>query len=226
MYNKTKEMEDQEMKHYIVDYWKICGLDIERPVWRTEIRICAGGKTIKEFERDEIFSFSISDIVTQETLEQMFHTYAAKYFRFVKRDHHVKAQQMIPLKLLSSISTPKMRPKRATKDKNSSRMHKIIINNLNSHLYENSKLESQDIVQSIEKVKEYFISAYRLEKWNNEQDVDHGPPGAEIDYKKAYSHFSSDIAERAAESYKSLIDKIQKYRQKKQDENNERHQDP
>jgi predicted Zn-dependent protease len=144
---------------------------------------------------------------------------------------------MIALKLLSTDNEIKMRPKRVTNTKNYTRMHKIIINNLNAHLYETAKIDAQ-VYNSIEYVKKYFVNAYGLEKWDQEQDArltlkqetnDHVDKEQQekIDrstgkyYTDHYQHFASDVARRAAEAFKNIEEQIKKYKQRREDEQNE-----
>ena len=216
IYNKSKELQDKESKPYITDYWKLCGLDLDKPVWRTEIRIQAGGKNLKELRSDRLFTLSIDDLVTQETIEQMFHAYANKYCRFVVRDHHAKAQQMNELKLFSTDNEIIMRPKRATKTKNATRMHKIMINNLDKQIYENA-VEDNLIIHNLAYIRDYYLNAYGLEKWHKEQEerIRHqeqaNDPNEIRDkeyYRQNYSHFADEVAKRAAHARKMIEEQL------------------
>ena len=169
IYDKTKELKEQTMKHYIVDYWKMCGIDPEKKVWRTEIRIQSGGKSLKNMQSGHLFNLSINDLVTQETIEQMFHVYAAKYCRFVIRDYHTKAQQMNELRLFSYDNVIRLRPKRLTTSKDYTRMQKIMINNLDKHIAENAR-EDNEFTEYLEEVRDYYLASYRLEKWHEEKN--------------------------------------------------------
>jgi hypothetical protein len=228
IYNKSQEMVDVEMKHYIMDYWRVCGLDLNRPVYRTEIRINNQGRGIEELETGVLFSLSLDDLVTQSTIEHMFHTYAHKYCRFYVRDYHVKAQQMERLKIFAPMDKINLRPKRLTHKKNYTRMHKVMINNLARHIYENAA-EGTTLTGYLEKVKDYFIEAYGLERWAEKQgifeaNISAAAKAKEDDlreyqerrdgsyYLNKYAHYASDTARRAAEMRKSIDDRIDRER--------------
>lgn len=229
IYNKTKELNEVKMKPYIVDYWKLCGLDVDSNVWRVEIRIQANGKNLKEVKSGRLFSLSLDHLITQETIEQMFHDYAAKYCRFVKRDYHAKAQQMIELKLFSTDNEIILRPRRITGVQDSTRMHKIMINNIDKHIFENAKRENY-MVASLEAIRDYYLKAYGLEKWHKEKEdrekykidekrgrneakeaIDNDiEPGTTKFYRTYYAYLSDDIAARAAEARKAIEDEIKR----------------
>lgn len=225
LYNKTKELNDVKMKHYIVDYWKKCGLNTEKDVWRIEIRIVNGGKSVKNLKTGETFNLSMDELMTQELIEQLFHDYAKKYFRFFYRGTQKKVQQMKEIKLFPLNNITILKPQRITKEKDFTRMHKITVNWIDKNIYENANLDNV-IVREMEAVRNYFISAYGMEKWYKEhqeqstynQEITNNrqkDPGQTIQdkYKITFKGLSNQVAERAAKLRKQIEEEIIKIKE-------------
>lgn len=121
LYNKTKELREVKMKHYIYNTWVANGLDVDRDVWRLEIRIQSAGKELVNLSTGEAFRLQIQDCLFQEQLEMLFCSYAAKYFKFYKFTFHAKLQNNQLLRVLSCSNKPVMRPKRFQSKKDYSR---------------------------------------------------------------------------------------------------------
>lgn len=209
LYDKSKELREVKMKHYIVDKWKDAGLDTEKPVYRIEIRIVNEGKSIKNLKTGERFSLSMNDLVTQELLEQLFHDYTRKVFRFYHRRDITHIQRMKEVKIFSLTNQTLVRPMRHAKRKDYTRMHKITLNWLEKNIAENAR-QDNIIVHELEKVREYFLSAHGMEKWNKEREDEeeyrktagerHVQTAQEY-YKKKFAGLSSEVAKRAAEQW-------------------------
>ena len=209
LYDKSKELKEVKMKHYIVDRWIDAGLDTSRPVYRIEIRIVNEGKSIKNLKTGEHFTLSMNDLVTQELLEQLFHDYAKKVFRFYHRKDISKIQRMKEVKIFSLTNQTLIRPMRHAKRKDYTRMHKITINWLEKNIAENARQDNV-IVHELEKVLEYFVSAHGMEQWYKEREDEdeyrktagerHIQTTQEY-YKKKFAGLSSDIAKRASEQW-------------------------
>lgn len=216
IYDKSKELREVKMKHYIVDTWKAAGLDIERPVYRIEIRIVNEGKSLQNLKTGEKFTLSMNDLVTQELIEQLFHDYMKKKFRFYHRRDIQKIQQMKEVKLFSLTNKPVHRPKRNTKRKDYTRMTKIVINELEKHIAENSKSENM-LTHELERVHEYLVQTYQMEKWVKERE-DEGyyletmGKRSEMSvteyYKQRYAGISGVVAKRAAERRTRIEEQI------------------
>lgn len=209
LYDKSKELREVKMKHYIVDRWKDAGLDTDRPVYRIEIRIVNEGKSIKNLKTGERFSLSMNDLVTQELLEQLFHDYTRKVFRFYHRRDITHIQRMKEVKIFCLTNQTLVRPMRHTKRKDYTRMHKITLNWLEKNIAENAR-QDNIIVHELEKVHEYFLMAHGMEKWNKEredQDEYRKNAGerhiktAQEYYKDKFAGLSSETAKRAAEEW-------------------------
>lgn len=225
VYNKSQELREVKMKHYITEYWKDCGLDLERDVWRIEIRIVNGGKSMKNLKTGETFNLSMDELITQETIEQLFHDYAKKYFRFFYRGTQKKVQQMKEIPLFSLANKTVLRPKRLTKSKDYTRMHKITINWMDKNIYENAKLDNV-IVREMVAVKDYYIKAYGMEKWYKEKR-EHDSYNQEISthsaetqaetiqdkYKRTFEGLSDEVAERAAKMRYQIEKELEKIKE-------------
>lgn len=207
MYNKSKELKEVKMKHYIWDSWKAAGLDTERPVYRIEIRIVNEGKSIKNLKTGEKFSLSMNDIITQELLEQLFHDYAKKVFRFYHRRDIKKIQQMKEVKIFSLTNQTLLRPTRNTKKKDYTRMTKIVLNTIDKHIAENAKAGNTMTIE-LERIKEYFMQSYDLEKWVKEREDEkeylstvgeRHEVSAQEYYSSKFAGLSDVVAKRAAE---------------------------
>lgn len=132
LYNKSKEMKDKQYKQWIVDQWERAGLDIHN-VWRLEIRIQKAGKSVNLMETGEIFNFGISELSDEYRLSELFSEYCSRYARFVKRDYHVKKQQMEPIKLFSHLfdGQASIKPKMHTSQVATKRTAVVVDNFLN-----------------------------------------------------------------------------------------------
>lgn len=209
IYDKSKELREVKMKHHIVDTWEAAGLDTNRPVYRIEVRIVNDGKSIKNLKTGERFSLSMNDLVTQELLEQLFHDYTRKVFRFYHRRDITHIQRMKEVKIFSLTNQTIVRPMRHTKRKDYTRMHKIILNCIETHIAENARQDNV-ITNDFERLREYFLSAYGLEKWNKEREEEdehrrtagdrHIQTSQEY-YKKKFAGLSGEAAKRAAEQW-------------------------
>lgn len=209
LYDKSKELKEVKMKHYIVDAWKAAGLDTEKSVFRIEIRIQNEGKHIKNLKTGKQFSLSMNDLVTQEMLEQLFHDYARKVFRFYHRKDITHKERMKEVKVFSLTNQTILKPQRTTRKKDYTRMHKIMLNYLDKNIAENARLDNV-VVRELEKVKEYFITAYGMEKWykEREQEQEYDKMAASLSevsiqdyYKEKFSGLKSEVAERAAKKW-------------------------
>lgn len=86
LYNKTVEMQQVAYKHHIAQRWKDYGLDLDRDVWRLEIRITKGARLLENQDNGKRHLLDPRDILCEEQIEQIFWDYAYKYFRFYTLD--------------------------------------------------------------------------------------------------------------------------------------------
>lgn len=210
LYDKSKELREVKMKHYIVDGWEKAGIDTERPVYRIEIRIVNEGKSLKNLKTGEKFTLSMNDLVTQELLEQLFHDYAKKVFRFYHRRDITHIQRMKEVRIFSLTNQTIIRPKRNTKQKDYTRMHKMVMNWLDKNIAENARQDNV-IVRELERTKEYFIAAYGMEKYIKEKEEElqyleevnaRTIKTPQEYYRDKFAGIHNDTARRAAEEWR------------------------
>lgn len=82
LYNKTMEMQQVAYKHHIAQRWQDYGLDLERDVWRLEIRITKGARLLENQLTGKQHLLDPRDLLCEEQIEQLFWDYSYKYFRF------------------------------------------------------------------------------------------------------------------------------------------------
>ena len=86
LYNKTMEMQQVAYKHHIAQRWKDYGLDLDRDVWRLEIRITKGARLLENKITGKQHLLDPRDLLCEEQIEQLFWDYSYKYFRFYYLD--------------------------------------------------------------------------------------------------------------------------------------------
>lgn len=75
IYNKTSEIQSKSNKKYIIDFWKNTGIDTDKTIYRTEIRLNSKAlQTIKNFEIDKLDD--------KKYLASIFKTQAENFFEF------------------------------------------------------------------------------------------------------------------------------------------------
>lgn len=151
----------------------------------------------------------MSDIVTQEMLEQLFHDYAKKVFRFYHRRDITHIERMKEVKIFSLTNQTIIRPQRTTKRKDYTRMHKITLNWIEKNIAENARQDNV-IVHELEKVREYFLTAYGMEKWAKEREdekewekyiTNKADTTLQEHYRQKFAGLSNETARRAAQKW-------------------------
>lgn len=161
IYNKSLELARIKYKPYIVQAWEEAGLDVKN-VWRTEIRVMARGKQLFDLETSDMFNFGLSEVMDQDAVERMFLAYAEKCTRIVKRDYHVKRQQMKAVKLYccgdGKAST--LKPKIIRNQTTATRTITVVTNAMDRlaliHEYDMLPNTIDDIRSKIRDVSRYF----------------------------------------------------------------------
>lgn len=175
LYNKSKEMRDKAYKTWIVEQWEKAGLDTEN-VWRLEIRLQKAGKSLNLMETGDIFSFGLTELSNEHRLAELFQTYVSKYARFVKRDYHVKKQQMEPIKLFSHLfnGQASIKPKIHVNQIPTTRTT-VVVDNFIAKLkeYKNNgaiTIKDVDFEYHCERVRYYIKNAFPRPKWESESN--------------------------------------------------------
>lgn len=131
LYNKTKELREVKDKPYIRQLWKLNGIDETSDVWRVEISIKKDSKTLLELSTGEIFSISTDMLKLQADIEDLFYTYAAKYFDFRINDLTKNKSRMKSVAIFEHApDVVTKRPIRLTLSKDTTKADKIFIRRL------------------------------------------------------------------------------------------------
>lgn len=167
MYNKTKELQEVKMKRYIVEAWKEAGLDISRDVWRVEMRIQLQGKQLVNLTTGESFTLSTIDILTAEQIQELYKSYAEKYFKFYINDGHAKVQNCKQLQLFSWCEPAICRPKRVGRG-SPTKYILSLANRLQAMGYEAKQEGNEDVANAAAVMVDVFVRAYGLSKMSDE----------------------------------------------------------
>lgn len=168
MYNKTLEMKEQKNKPYIVESWVYNGLNIDLDVWRIEISIKADATTTIRSDSGEIFRLSPDSVAMRKLTEDIFFSYAKKYFSF-KRNNGTKNKTRMPdLEIFPKERTPTLVPIRITNEKDSGRSDRIFLKKLHSLLQNDIELDSQTWNAIIE-VSNAFTLSRSLSAWRKQK---------------------------------------------------------
>lgn len=157
-YNKSLELREVKDKPWIRETWERAGLIdafneaewaklsekekqrkieqgdvqslIETPVWRFEISIKAHGKDLLNIETGELFKLDINYFETQNAVENLFYTYAAKVFDFRMSTGQTTIRNYPPLKIFEMSREVTERPVRVSLLADTGRTEKMIVNRL------------------------------------------------------------------------------------------------
>lgn len=197
MYNKTLEMKEQKQKPYIIESWGYNGLNLDMDVWRIEISIKSDASTTIRTDSGEIFRLDPDSLRMQELTENIFFSYAEKYFSF-KRNNGTKNKTRMPgLPIFPKERSITLRPIRITEEKDSGRSDRIFLKKLHSLLNANENMDKQTW-DSIIEVSNAFALSRGLAAWRKQK------LGEEI-YRKGFE----DASERAfQESIQTLIQEM------------------
>lgn len=132
MYNKTLELKEVKNKPYIVESWYCNGLNIEEDVWRIELSIKSDASTAIKMDTGEIFRLSPDGLQMQKNVENIFFSYAEKYFSFKKNDGTKNKTRMKDVQLFPTGRRITIRPMRITSEKDSTRSDRIFLKKLHS----------------------------------------------------------------------------------------------
>lgn len=189
-YNKSKELRDVKMKHHIVEWWKLNGMDPDAAdVYRVEIRI-TGLKTLKNKENGKLFRLEASELIMQEQIELLFASFASRYFRFYHRRDISHIERMPELKLFCHRQKDVLRPIHKRGRKDYTRQTKITMNYLDRQIYENAKAGNR-IVPLLVAVRQYMQQTYQV--------------GEELAWEKHLTDPEQTIFEHP-EDYSKMID--------------------
>lgn len=157
-YNKSLELREVKDKPWIRETWEKAGLIdsfndeewaklsekekqrkieqgdvqsyIESPVWRFEISIKSHGKDLLNLDTGELFKLDINYFESQNAVENLFYTYAAKVFDFRMSTGQTTIRNYPPLKIFEMSREVTERPVRVSLLADTGRTEKMIINRL------------------------------------------------------------------------------------------------
>lgn len=121
LYNKTQELKDKKSKPYIQKFWEEQGIieDEDLPVYRLELSINAKGLKVRpaslstkhlRFTPGLVRTLSGDDFATQDAVEQLFWSYAARYFVFKVVGKQRYRKDMKELQLFDVDVVPTVKP--------------------------------------------------------------------------------------------------------------------
>ena len=166
MYNKTKEMKDVKYKPYIVESWRENGIDTEKDVWRIEISIKADMTNIVHLSTGETFRLTTDRLKLASDIQNIFYTYAAKYFSFKINDGKKNKTRMPNLDIFPDRPILTTQPIRITLQNDASRSDKVFLNKLHRIQTELRNVDDETL-SSIEDVRRTFCIAKGLSKYYN-----------------------------------------------------------
>lgn len=157
-YNKSLELREVKDKPWIRETWEKAGLVdkfkndewddlsekekerkinqgdvqqfIETPVWRFEISIKGHGKDLLNLDTGELFRLDLSYFETQNAVENLFYTYAAKVFDFRMSTGQTTIRNYPPLKIFEMSEEVTERPVSISMFADTGRTEKMIVNRI------------------------------------------------------------------------------------------------
>lgn len=168
MYNKTKEMNDVKYKPYIVESWQKNGIDTNKDVWRIEISIKADMTNIVKLDTGETFRLTTDRLKLSTDIQNIFYTYAARYFSFKINDGKKNKTRMPSLEIFPERSIITSQPIRITLQNDESRSDKIFLNKLHRIQVELRNIDDNTL-SAIEEVRRAFCIATGLSKYYNKK---------------------------------------------------------
>lgn len=168
MYNKTKEMQEVKDKPYIRELWALNDIDTEKDVWRIEISIKADMTNVVKLSTGETFRLRPDLLKHQRNVQDIFFTYAQKYFQFKINDGKANKTRMKTLDLFPQERILTTMPIRITLQNDSTRGDRVFLSKLNKIKSELRDIDDEDI-HHIEMVTRKFciqkgLSAYYWKK--------------------------------------------------------------
>lgn len=100
LYNKTKELAEETYKKWIVDSWKLAGIDPDKDVWRLEVSLSSDAMLFCDVESGEEIPIDLDFVSSYERVAKLFCTLAAKHFRFIPYSESKNRYRKRPLELL------------------------------------------------------------------------------------------------------------------------------
>lgn len=164
MYNKSLELREVKNKPYIIENWRFNGLNTDEDVWRIEFTIKSDAATTVKTSTGEIFKLNLNILEFQDQIEDIFFSYAKKYFDFKINDGTKNKSRMTSLQLFPSERVTTMRPMKITDCKDANRADRIFLKKLHHLLDELNNLDATT-EEAIWKVSDAFVLCKSLSEW-------------------------------------------------------------
>lgn len=192
MYNKTLEMKEQKNKPYITENWVCNGLNVNEDVWRIEISIKSDSSTTIRTESGEIFRISADSLRMQQIVEDIFFSYANKYFSFKTNTGKKNKTRMPDFLIFPDERIATLHPVRITECKDSGRGDRIFLKKLLSLQSEFARADNQTFI-ALKEVINTFTLTRNLEVWKM-RNFNEGL------YKKSYEQAQNQVLQNDIQS--------------------------
>lgn len=185
IYNKSLELISEKDKPWIRDAWRQAGLVhlidkeglqsmtakelqarlndegvsryVRTGVWRFELSIKSHGKDILSLAQDRLFRLELDHIGTQIGVEELFKSYAAKYFDFREPRGKRRIRDYSPITLFDYDKEVHYRPYRPSVCGDTGRFDHMVYNYLNKSMAKYSDLASP-LIASLQEAKDFISS--------------------------------------------------------------------
>lgn len=185
IYNKSLELISEKDKPWIRDCWKSAGLVhlvdkeglqslsakelearlndsgisefVRSGVWRFEISIKSHGKDIINLSQDKLFRLELDHIGTQIGVEELFKTYAEKYFDFREPRGKKRIRDYSTITLFDYDKEVHYRPYRPSVCGDTGRFDHMVVNYINKSMAKYSDLASP-LIASLQETKDFIAS--------------------------------------------------------------------
>lgn len=197
IYNKTLELSEVKNKPYIVECWGFNGLDTSKDVWRIEISIKSEATTALHTSSGEILRLSPSMVEFQDDIEDIFFSYAKRYFAFKVNDGKKNKTRMADLPIFPTERSRTIRPLRITNERDATRSDRVFLKKLHGLFKELTNLDSRTEA-AIWEVSNAFVlnkslSTWRQSKLLTDNDGLPFPRGSKIDLEARIMTIGDDI---------------------------------
>lgn len=198
IYNKTLELAEVKNKPYIVECWGYNGLDLERDVWRIEISIKSEATTALHTSTGEVFRLSPSMVEFQDNVEDIFFSYAKRYFAFKVNTGGKNKTRMPDLVIFPDERQRTIRPMRITNERDATRADRVFLKKLHGLFKELTNLDSRT-ESAIWEVSNAFVlnkslSTWRQSKILTDKDGIPFPRGSKVDLEARIMTVAEDLA--------------------------------
>ena len=166
-YCKSIEMEEVKQKNWIVDCWRMIGLDLEKQVWRVEFMITAPGRKNVNRKTAEVSEITVDDLCSQTKIRGLFISYAKRYFVFTKADTATRKYKQEKLQLFEPApDVDKYQPYPKVNPSNTNKTTKLVYNYLKEESVKQGEYSEQQRFDMY-KVAEMLGMHKGLRQWMN-----------------------------------------------------------